>query len=94
MPSYINAQAGSPLLPTVLIKTAGADANLVLQTGGANAVTIDGNQNANFVVTTSMVVPRGTTAQRPNPATAGMLRYNTTLNQLEIYLNATWVKIV
>ena len=91
MPSTINAQAGSPLLPTALIKTAGADANLVLQTGGANAIKIDQAQNANCVSTGSVKIPSGTTAQRPSSPVNGMIRYNTSNNVMEGYANNTWV---
>jgi hypothetical protein len=38
----------------------------------------------------SMVPPSGTTAQRPSVPVAGMLRYNTTLAQFEIYRNGAW----
>ena len=95
MPSTINAQAGSALLPTALIKSAGSDANLVLQTGGANAVVIDGTQTANFVTTGAITIPAGTQAQRPSPASNGMLRYCTDLTppNMEIYINGSWVTL-
>lgn len=38
----------------------------------------------------SMTPPTGTTAQRPATATAGMMRYNSTLGQLEMYRNSAW----
>lgn len=93
MPSTINAQPGNATTFTALIKSAGSDANLVLQTNGANAVKIDNNQNANFVVTTAITIPRGTTAQRPSPAVNGMLRYNTSNNTFEVYVNNAWTFI-
>lgn len=36
--------------------------------------------------------PAGTTAQRPDPATAGMIRYNTDLNAYEYYDGLTWAQ--
>ena len=36
-------------------------------------------------------LPSGTTAQRPETATSGNLRYNTEVNQLEFYSGTTWV---
>jgi hypothetical protein len=36
-------------------------------------------------------LPSGTTGQRPNPASAGMTRYNTTTGSLEFYDGTTWV---
>ena len=41
--------------------------------------------------TGSMVLPSGTTAQRPATATAGMSRYNTTTNVMEYYNGTAWV---
>ena len=35
--------------------------------------------------TGAIIVPKGTTAQRPTTAVSGMLRYNTELNQYEVY---------
>ena len=93
MPSTINAQPGNATAFTSLIKTGAADANLALQTNGTNAVTIDNAQNANFVVTTAITSPRGTTAQRPSPAVNGMFRYNTSNSTFEAYINNAWTFI-
>lgn len=41
------------------------------------------------LMTDSMLLPTGTTTQRPT-GTAGMLRYNSTLNQVEGYYNSMW----
>lgn len=38
-----------------------------------------------------LVVPTGTTAQRPASPILGTVRYNTTLNQTEFYQNGSWV---
>ncbi len=40
--------------------------------------------------TTSFRIPRGTTAERPNPAYAGMIRFNTELNRYEGYNGTAW----
>jgi hypothetical protein len=40
--------------------------------------------------TNTVLVPKGTTAQRPDSPTNGHLRYNTTLNELEIYQENAW----
>ena len=37
-----------------------------------------------------MIVPKGTTAERPNPASVGTLRFNTDINQLEQYTTDGW----
>lgn len=40
-----------------------------------------------------MLVPKGTTAQRPASPVNGHIRYNTTTEQLEAYQNGAWRKI-
>ena len=40
--------------------------------------------------TQAIVVPLGTTAQRPASPTNGQLRYNTDNNEFEVYENAAW----
>ena len=42
--------------------------------------------------TANMVLPSGTTAQRPATAAAGMVRYNTTDNVLEYYNGTAWIR--
>lgn len=37
-----------------------------------------------------MLVPKGTTAERPSNPTNGHLRYNTDLNELEVYQESSW----
>ena len=41
--------------------------------------------------TGGFVVPTGTTANRPTSAVNGMLRYNTTLSAVEMYVSGAWV---
>tara|TARA_Y100000389_G_C17431184_1_gene502727 strand:- start:751 stop:1284 length:534 start_codon:yes stop_codon:yes gene_type:complete len=43
--------------------------------------------------TNVMLVPKGTTAQRPATPTNGHLRYNITTNQLEAYQNTAWREV-
>ena len=40
-----------------------------------------------------MLVPKGTTAQRPAHPTNGHLRYNTSVNEFEVYQNTAWRKL-
>ena len=89
MVSTINAKSD----PTVgqLIKASDGTANLTLQTGGANALSINNLQNPTCNSTGSITIPSGTTAQRPSPAVNGMVRYNTTIPSIEGYANNTWV---
>jgi hypothetical protein len=66
---------------------------LVIQTGANDAVTIDTAQNVKFSSSGSFNIPAGTTAQRPASPVNGMLRYNTTIPQLEIYISGSWTAI-
>ncbi|MCB1782924.1 MAG: hypothetical protein KDI13_02920, partial [Alphaproteobacteria bacterium] len=43
--------------------------------------------------TDSVIVPRGTTAQRPSSAINGMIRYNSTTGKFEGYENASWANL-
>ena len=40
-----------------------------------------------------ILTPKGTTAQRPNPAQTGMIRYNTTVPQYELYNGNEWIEL-
>jgi hypothetical protein len=40
--------------------------------------------------TNVVLVPKGTSAQRPESPVSGHMRYNTTLNELEIYSEDSW----
>jgi len=91
--SIINAQAGSTSLPTAIIKTADSTGILSIQTNGTNALTIGTDQNITMNSTGAIVVPVGTTAQRPVSPVAGMIRYNTTIPQLECYIDTSWMPV-
>jgi len=51
---------------------------------GTHTLTVDGTDGLNVLVGT-VKLPNGTTAQRPNSPSSGMLRYNTTDGQFEGY---------
>ena len=74
-------------------KTADGTNALTLQSVNSNALAIDTAQNVTLSSTGALTVPSGTTAQRPASPTNGMLRYNTTIPQLEIYLGSNWTAI-
>lgn len=41
----------------------------------------------------SMIIPKGTTAERPDNAIIGSIRYNTDLDKLELYNGNDWETI-
>lgn len=53
-----------------------------------NDIFADGN--INFGGTGFMLVPKGTTAERPDPASAGYIRYNTDIGTFEGYNGSQW----
>ena len=92
MPSTINA-IPDPISGQLRKNGGTADANLALQTNSINAVTINQLQNANFVSNGAIVLPRGTTAQRPASPVNGMWRYNTSYAYVEVYVNNGWANL-
>lgn len=63
------------------------------------AINLDHQQNKissesktiTFDQTGSIVLPKGTTAQRPSAPAVGAQRWNTTLNKIEFYDGSQWV---
>ena len=39
-------------------------------------------------------LPAGTTAERPNPAQAGMIRFNSEEEQVEVYTGTSWLRVL
>jgi hypothetical protein len=93
MTSLINADSGVTSGLTAIIKTADSSGEMTLQTNGSNALTINSIQNITANSTGSITMPVGTTAQRPSTPVDGMLRYNTTISNMEIYINSSWVTL-
>lgn len=90
--SNIDASPGSGVLGR-FVKTADSAGTLSLSTSNTNGLVVGTNQNVICSSTGSLSVPSGTTAQRPSSPVNGMLRYNTTIPQLEIYLSGTWTAL-
>lgn len=69
--------------------------NLTFQTNGTTALTIDQSQTPTFNSTGAMIIPTGTTAQRPATPSNGMLRKNTTNGYLEYWdpTSSSWIGI-
>jgi hypothetical protein len=80
------------------------NANSVAITGGAidgttigtttradgKFTTLAANGDVSFTSTGFLLIPSGTTAQRPVSPAVGEIRYNTTLSQFEGYANSAW----
>jgi hypothetical protein len=49
-------------------------------------ISLNGSRN-------SVALPKGTTTDQPTSAVAGMLRYNTTENNLEYYTGSNWLLV-
>jgi hypothetical protein len=92
MASTINASPGDGVLGKIL-KSADATGTLALQTSTTNGLAVDTAQNVTLSSTGALSVPSGTTGQRPASPVNGMLRYNTTIPRLEIYINGNWTAL-
>lgn len=67
------------------------DTTITSSTANAN-ISIDPNGTGTFVIvgTNGFVMPVGNTAQRPSPASAGTLRFNSEYARIEYYDGAEW----
>jgi hypothetical protein len=79
---------------TTLTGDLAVNGNTTLGNASGDTITLNANtanvpNNLNFSGTGTIRLPNGTTAERPSP-TAGMIRYNTTLNTFEGYSNGAW----
>lgn len=61
------------------------NSNIVLTPQGTGSVVVNSNQ--------SLIVPVGTTAQRPASPSNGMVRYNTDTSRYEARANGYWIKL-
>jgi hypothetical protein len=55
-----------------------------------SSATMDDSGNLTLSATGHVTIPKGTTAQRPGTPTTGMMRYNTTTSQYEVYDGTIW----
>ena len=78
-----NIQSGTTLLVDTTTSSVSLGANVQETTGATLAI------NA----TDSMLIPVGNTAQRPVTPATGMLRYNSTLSECEVWNGAAWVTV-
>lgn len=67
------------------IKSVSTNANIILTPQGTGSVIVNSNQ--------SLIVPVGTTLERPSTPSNGMVRYNTTLSRYEGYNNGYWLQL-
>jgi hypothetical protein len=77
------ANIGNLQISNTTITTTLANGNITLASTGTQLVQVAG--------TAGFVVPVGNTGQRPNPATTGTIRFNSTTVQTEIWDGSQWV---
>ena len=80
---------GTSLTPVTIT----GDANEISVTNGNTSPVIGLADNPIVPGTEGMVIPSGTTAQRPSTPVNGEIRYNTSTNQYEGYQNGAWAAI-
>lgn len=77
-----NVNIGNLNISNTTITTDGTIANIYIQPTGNGIVSIN--------TTTGLILPVGNTAQRPNPASIGTTRFNSTTNLIEVYNGNAW----
>ena len=60
--------------------------------GAATVTTLTASADSSFTSTGSLIISKGTTGQRPTPA-SGMLRFNTTTLEFEGYNGTAWASV-
>jgi hypothetical protein len=73
---------GNLTISNTTISTALVDGNITLTPTGIGTAIIN--------TTTGLVLPTGNTAQQPDPALTGTIRFNTDAGRLEVYDGAEW----
>jgi len=66
------------------LQTTVSNEEIIIEPAGTGYVAIDANSG--------LIVPVGTTGERPSGQT-GMIRFNTTENELEVYNGSAWVSV-
>lgn len=89
----------------IIVNEAGADVDFRVEASGeANALFVEGSTgnvgigtgtpttgvSLHVNATDSMMIPVGTTAQRPGSAATGMFRFNSTSGNIEVYTGSEW----
>lgn len=77
-----NSNIGNLVIANTTITTNQTNGNIILTATGNGIVEISG--------TAGIEIPVGNTAQRPSPAVAGTLRFNSGSNTVEIYTGTSW----
>lgn len=68
-----------------VIQSTGTNANITLTPQGTGSVVINSNQ--------SLIIPVGSTSDRPSPPASGAIRYNTTLSRYEGWNGSYWLAL-
>jgi hypothetical protein len=75
-------------------RTITANNTMAIMGGNVGIGTVSPAATLDISSTDSVLLPRGTTAQRPGTPVNGMIRYNSTTNKFEAYQNSAWVDMI
>ena len=67
--------------------------NVTVSSGTASVSNLTASGTVTFSGTGAVQMTSGTTGQQPSPASAGMLRFNTTTTQFEGYNGSAWASV-
>ncbi len=95
---YIDSWGGSGALGSIEVGTYSiSSVNKYMYLHGDNGFgfgTRSPRSSFDIVATDAVILPSGTTAQRPGTGVNGMIRYNSTTNEFEGYENGAWTDLV
>jgi len=96
-PTLVTPNLGTPASGVVTNLTGTASININGTVGATTATTgtftvLTATADSSFTSTGALVISKGTTAQRPTPA-SGMLRFNTTTTEFEGYNGSSWASV-
>jgi hypothetical protein len=102
----LHVVGSSNAVPALVVNQTAVTGDIVrFERSGVSRMVVDGSGNVGVGTgapqaklhvndTGAMIIPTGTTAQQPSTPLAGMMRFNSTLNRVQLFNGAAWCSIL